>query len=139
MTFESHVKEYEKLKFKLKSIEVKESELRMLGGFPKSDKLEGMPKAKSASSSVENIAVRLTELAEQKSVLQEEIQTKRNVLENLISNVSNLIGREVVELKTFLPCGWKFISSKTHLSTSRCRHLYYDGIAEINLNLKLGK
>lgn len=136
MTFESYVKDYEKLKFRLKSIEIKENELRMLGGFPKSNNLEGMPKAKSQASSVENIAVRLTELLEQKNVLQEEIQVKRKVLEDLIGNVSNLAGREVVETKTFLPCGWKYISLKTHLSVSRCRHLYYEGLYEINLILK---
>ena len=136
MTFESHVKEYEKLKFKLKSIEIKENELRMLGGFPKSNNTEGMPKTKSSASSVENIAIRLTELLEQKSVLQEEIQVKRKTLETLIGYISNLVSREIVESKTFLPCGWKYISLKSHLSTSRCRHLYYDGIYEIKEILK---
>lgn len=140
MTFESLVRDYERLKYQLRRLEIKEREIRMLGGFPKSGGIEGMPKVKNNSSSVENTILKLSEIENQRNTYKIKINDARQEILTLIDKVTSLAAQEVIELKTFTPrIGWKQIADKVYLSESRCRHLYYEAIIEINKNLSKEK
>ena len=134
--FESLISEYSRLKFKIRRTEIKEQELRALEGFPGSSGIEGMPRAKSNTSSVENSVVRLTEIFNERKRLEEELEAVRQRVLAAIDMVSSLMAQEIIETKIFIPnCGWKFVSRKVGLSESHCRHLFREGVEEINKRL----
>ena len=136
MKFESLISEYNRLKFKIRRTEIKEQELRALEGFPGSSGIEGMPRAKSNTSSVENSVVRLTEIFNERKRLEEELEAVRQRILSAIDMVSSLMAQEIIETKIFIPnCGWKFVSRKVGLSESHCRHLFREGVEEINKRL----
>ena len=136
MKFESLISEYSRLKFKIRRTEIKEQELRALEGFPGSSGIEGMPRAKSNTSSVENSVVRLTEIFNERKRLEEELEAVRQRVLAAIDMVSSLMAQEIIETKIFIPnCGWKFVSRKVGLSESHCRHLFREGVEEINKRL----
>lgn len=136
MKFEGLISEYNRIKFKIRRTEIKEQELRALEGFPGSSGIEGMPRAKSNTSSVENSVVRLTEIFNERKRLEEELETVRQRILAAIDMVSNLMAQEIIETKIFIPnCGWKFVSRKVGLSESHCRHLFREGVEEINKRL----
>ena len=136
MKFESLISEYNRLKFKIRRTEIKEQELRALEGFPGSSGIEGMPRAKSNTSSVENSVVRLTEIFNERKRLEEELEAVRQRILAAIDMVSSLMAQEIIETKIFIPnCGWKFVSRKVGLSESHCRHLFREGVEEINKRL----
>lgn len=136
MKFESLISEYSRLKFKIRRTEIKEQELRALEGFPGSSGIEGMPRAKSNTSSVENSVVRLTEIFNERKRLEEELEAVRQRILAAIDMVSSLMAQEIIETKIFIPnCGWKFVSRKVGLSESHCRHLFREGVEEINKRL----
>lgn len=136
MKFESLISEYSRLKFKIRRTEIKEQELRALEGFPGSSGIEGMPRAKSNTSSVENSVVRLTEIFNERKRLEEELEAVRQRILAAIDMVSSLMAQEIIETKIFIPnCGWKFVSRKVSLSESHCRHLFREGVEEINKRL----
>lgn len=136
MKFESLISEYNRLKFKIRRTEIKEQELRALEGFPGSSGIEGMPRAKSNTSSVENSVVRLTEIFNERKRLEEELEVVRQRILAAIDMVSSLMAQEIIETKIFIPnCGWKFVSRKVGLSESHCRHLFREGVEEINKRL----
>lgn len=135
-TFDDLVREYNQIKFRIKRTVLREQELRALEGFPKSGGLDGMPRAKSNSSSVENTIVKLTGILNERARLESSLESLRNQILAVIDLVSDLKAREVIEIKTFFPnCGWKIVSQKTLLGERRVNQLYNNGIAEINQKL----
>ena len=136
MKFESLINSYNKLKFKIRRTEIKEQELRTLEGFAASSGMEGMPRVKSNSSSVENSVLKLTEIFSEREKLQSELESIRQQILSAIDMVSSFIAQEVIETKIFIQnCGWKYISRRTGLSESHCRHLFREGVEEINKRL----
>ena len=136
MTFEQMVRDYERLKYQIRRLEIKEKELRLLGGFPKPSMLDGMPKTKNNNSSIENTLIKLSEIESQRNTCEIQLEACRRQILTFIDLSSSLMSREIIELKTFTPrCTWKSVANKVFLSEDYCRHLYYDGITEINKKL----
>ena len=133
MTFESLLSEYNRKKFKIKSLQIKEEELRALGGFPKSGKVEGMPKAKSNTSAVENLVIKIQSLIEERVELEKQLEQDRQTILRLIERLDDLTAMEVLETKIFIKhAGWRFVSQKIFLSESRVKHIYQDSVEKIN-------
>ena len=136
MRFEELIKEYETLKFKIRRTIIKEQEIRELEGFSISAREDGMPKSKQNSSTVEKSALKLAEIFEERKSLEQKLLTAREQLSRSIDYVSSFITQEVLETKIFVPnCGWKYVSQKIGLSESHCRHLYREGVQEIDEKL----
>lgn len=127
------IQSYNRKKFKIKSLQIKETELRALGGFPKSGKLEGMPKTNQNTSSVENLVIKIQSLVEERITLEAELERERQVILKLIEKLNDLTAMEVLETKIFIKnAGWRFVSQKVFLSESRVRHIYQDAVEKIN-------
>ena len=136
MRFEELIKEYETLKFKIRRTVIKENELRELQGYTPSSGESGMPTSKQNTSSVEKVALKLTEILDERKSLEQNLLSVRERISSAIDYVSNLITQEVLETKIFVPnCGWKYVSKKICLSVRRATQLYHEGIAEINEKL----
>lgn len=137
MRFEDLLKEYETLKFKIRRTHIKEQEVRELEGFPIASGVDGMPKAKQNTSTPEKLALKLTEILNERKCLEQSLLKVREQISNSIDLITSLDAQEVVETKVFVPnCGWKYISKKLCLSVRRVNQLYHEGIAEINERLK---
>ena len=137
MRFEDLVKEYETLKFKIRRTIIKEQELRELQGYTPSSGESGMPTSKQNTSSVEKVALKLTEILDERKSLEQNLLSVREQISRLIDIVSNFASQEVIETKVFIPnCGWRYISKKVFLGEKRVAQLYKEGVAEINSWLK---
>ena len=137
MKFEDLLKEYESLKFKIRRTHIKEQEIRELEGFPIASGVDGMPKAKQNTSTPEKLALKLTEILNERKALEQQLLFVREQISRCIDRVSNYAAQEVIETKVFIPnCGWKYVSRKVCLSTRRVAQLYHEGVAEINESLK---
>lgn len=137
MRFEDLLKEYETLKFKIRRTHIKEQEVRELEGFPIASGVDGMPKAKQNTSTPEKLALKLTEILNERKCLEQSLLKVREQISNSIDLITSLDAQEVVETKVFVPnCGWKYISKKLCLSVRRVNQLYHEGVAEINERLK---
>ena len=137
MRFEDLLKEYETLKFKIRRTHIKEQEVRELEGFPIASGVDGMPRAKQNTSTPEKLALKLTEILNERKCLEQQLLKVREQISNSIDLITNLDAQEVVETKVFVPnCGWKYVSKKVCLSVRRVNQLYHEGIAEINEQLK---
>lgn len=137
MKFKELVKEYEQLQYQVRRTEIKEQEIRALKGFSVSSGEKGMPITKQNSSTVENLVLKLDGiLGERKSLQEKSIAVKERIFE-LIDLVPNLMSRQIIENKIFIPnCGWKYISSQCGFCESYCRRLYREGVQEINERLE---
>ncbi len=136
MRFEDLVKNYEDTKFQIRRCELKINEMRQLYGFPQAIKYDSQPTGRNTNSSVECTLIRLDELLQEKGMFEQNLESLRAKIQGAIDRLDNYSMREIIELKTFnTNCGWKFISNKVYLSGGRCRHLYYEGISEINRKL----
>lgn len=137
MRFEDLLKEYETLKFKIRRTHIKEQEVRELEGFPIASGVDGMPRAKQNTSTPEKLALKLTEILNERKCLEQQLLKVREQISNSIDLITNLDAQEVVETKVFVPnCGWKYVSKKVCLSVRRVNQLYHEGVAEINERLK---
>ena len=137
MRFEDLLKEYETLKFKIRRTHIKEQEVRELEGFPIASGVDGMPKAKQNTSTPEKLALKLTEILNERKCLEQQLLKVREQISNSIDLITSLDAQEVVETKVFVTnCGWKYISKKLCLSVRRVNQLYHEGVAEINERLK---
>lgn len=137
MRFEDLLKEYETIKFKIRRTHIKEQEVRELEGFPIASGVDGMPRAKQNTSTPEKLALKLTEILNERKCLEQQLLKVREQISNSIDLITNLDAQEVVETKVFVPnCGWKYVSKKVCLSVRRVNQLYHEGIAEINEQLK---
>lgn len=132
MTFENLVDEYNRLKFKVKRLELKIEEFRLLGEYPKVG--DGTPKSKNPSSIVENVVSKISLLAEKKKSLEVDVLRLREKILRIIDDTLQSINeKEIVELKTFSKSiSWDEISRKVFLSESRTRHIYQNAIEKIN-------
>lgn len=133
MKFEDYVEQYKNLKFQIRRTLIKEQELRDLQGYAPSSSESGMPSAKQNTSTVEKVAVKLTEILNERKSLEKKLLSVREQVSRLIDLVTNYAAQEVIETKVFIPnCGWKYISKKVFLGEKRVAQLYKEGVAEIN-------
>lgn len=137
MKFEELIKEYEQIQFKIRRTEIKEQEIRALKGFSTSSGEKGMPITKQNSSTVENLVLKLDGILSERKSLQEKLIAIKERIYSAIDLIPNLMSRETVESKIFIPnCGWKYISSQLGFSESYCRLLYREGVQIINEKLE---
>ena len=137
MTFENLVNDYRRIKFEIKRLFNRETELRTLCNLPRNGNLEGASKGKNNTSLVEKYVLRIIQLEEEQALLNQKLISKRKEIIELIDKaVINVSAQEIIELKTFNPkFKWVKIACEVFLSEGYCRQLYYEGIREINKKL----
>lgn len=131
MNFKELLKLYEELKYELKRNRNRQFELREIGGFPKTGNNDGMPKARSASSPLENFILALLELEEEERGLQQKIIDCGKEIYQFTCNIKDIKCRIVVEEKLVYNKTWKQIAIDNFYSISNARKLYYEGLKEV--------
>lgn len=134
MDFDTTLKNYNRTKSEIRSLILRQQELRELCGFPKTGNMDGMPKSHSTTSYIENFVIKLMELEEKQKelettlfALQNDIYRFLGVIEN--SNVAeNYKIKLVCEYRILFNYGWKKISHCIDRSYSRTRDYYYMGL-----------
>lgn len=128
MKFFDLVRQYNRLKFKLKSKINEELELRELCCLPKTSDLGGMPGSPGYNGSpVEKFVIRLDEIMQEQVELNKKLETIRKSLMQFIETLDDYFAEQVVELVVFRNTprpNWKIIAKRVGYSESGTRALY---------------
>lgn len=127
MGFDELLKKYYQIKSAIKSLEIKLEELRELNAFPKTSE-SGGSRSTGVSRPAENFALKLVELQEKKTDLEESLMCMRNDLENYFKKIDDYNTRIVCEQRIFLNTSWKQIAGIIDKSYSWTAQLFNIGL-----------
>lgn len=140
MKFFEIVRQYNNIKFKLKSKLNEELELRELCALPKVNDMGGMPGAPGYNGSpVEKFVIRLDEIKQEQIELNSKLEEKRKDIMLFIETLNDYFGRQVVELVLFRTTprpNWKQVAHRVGYSESGTRALYKSCTSKLE-NLEL--
>lgn len=128
MKFFELVRQYNRLKFKLKSKISEEQELRELCCLPKTNDFGGMPGSPGYNGSpVEKFVIRLDEIMQDQVEINKKLETVRSNIMQMIETLDDYFAEQVVELVVFRNTprpNWKVVAKKVGYSESGTRALY---------------
>lgn len=136
MKFLEVLKHYQSVKYSIYSLQLRQNELRELGGFPRTCENDGMPRSNySDDTPMVNFVAKLQELDDKQKELETELDCVHNDLLRFTALLTDENERQVVEIKIFAnkKTTWEDIAERLFYSKRSVQLFYKLGIEKLEV------